>query len=353
MRIERRVRVAGWVHVDGPRARPGRTDRQLGRSAAAGLGWPAMPPAPMEERPLGATGRTVSFIGLGALEIGRDWGLGDADDRRRCDERTALAVVERALDLGITCIDTARAYHRSEERLGLALRGRRDAVFLASKCGEHSREPDTYYDFGREAVRQSIERSLDLLRTDHLDLLQIHWGPAAHEPQLWDETVPEMQAARDAGKVRLLGASCPTARIDQCVDAGVFDVLQVSYSLLDRSAEAGIDRAAAAGMGILVRDGLGAGRLTPRVCRVLDGDPVLAAPLRPLLDLLGGPAVGDEVAAARLPALALAFLRRNPAVGSVLVGTKSPTHLGEDVAAAEEPVDDGLLDKALELLTPA
>jgi len=309
-----------------------------------------MADAIIEQRALGRTGQTVSFIGLGALEIGRDWGLGGEVDRRRCDEPTAIAVVNRALGLGITCIDTARAYHRSEERIGLALEGKRDRVFLATKCGEHSDEPNTFYDFSREGIRRSINQSLSLLRTEQLDLLQIHWGPEQHEPQLWAETVPEMQAARDAGKVRFIGASCPTAKIGQCVDAGAFDVLQVSYHLLDRSAEPGIEQAAAAGLGILVRDGLGSGRLSPRVRRALDGDPASGGRVRLLLQLLGAGSIGEGGAAARLPALALAFLRRNPAVGSVLVGTKSPDHLADDVDALAEAVDPGLLDEAVALI---
>ncbi len=312
----------------------------------------ATSPAVMEQRQLGADGPPVSFLGFGSLEIGRDWGLGTAEARRRCDEQTALAVVHRALELGITCIDTARAYHRSEERLGLALEGRRDEVFLATKCGEHSDEPNTFYDFTRAGIRGSIEQSLAALRTDCVDLLQIHWGPAEHEETLWRETVPEMQAARDAGKTRLLGASCPTGQIERCVESGAFDVLQISYNLMDRSAEAGIEAAAAAGIGILVRDGLGAGRLTARVLTVLDEDAALARRIRPLLDLLGAAELGDGAAASRLPALALAFLRRNPAVGSVLVGTKSPAHLEEDVAALADGIDDNLLDEAIKLTTP-
>jgi aryl-alcohol dehydrogenase-like predicted oxidoreductase len=301
----------------------------------------------VEPRALGATGSPVSFIGLGALEIGRDWGLGTAEDRKRCDEPTAIEVVHTALSLGITVVDTARAYHRSEERIGRALEGRRDEVFLATKCGEHSREPETYYDFSAEAITASIDKSLELLGTDHVDLLQIHWGPDRYEGQLWDETVPAMQAARDAGKTRLIGASCPTARISRCVAAGAFDVLQVSYHLLDRSAEPGIEEAAAAGLGILVRDGLGAGRLTPRVLGSLAGDDKLAARVEPLLEVLGAGRDGVEQAAAELPALALAFLHRNLAVSSVLVGTKSPAHLQEDVAAAREHVDPGLVEEAV------
>ncbi len=305
---------------------------------------------PLENRSLGRGGPTVSFLGLGALEIGRDWGLGNADDRRRCDEQTAIAVVDCALDAGITIIDTARAYHLSEDRVGMALASRGNQVLLATKCGEHSADPDTYYDFTTDAINASIEESLLRLRTNRLDLLQVHWGPPQHEDLIWSDTVPAILAARDAGKTALIGASCPTERIKVCIESGYFDVLQVSYSLLDRTAEPGIQAAAEAGIGILVRDGLGGGRLTPRVLGAIGSEPSLAQQVVPLLDLLDADAIGVEAAAARLPELALSFLSRNPAISSVLVGTKSPAHLLDSIRAVAASPDSSLVDDAVRIV---
>ena len=78
----------------------------------------------------------VTFLGFGALEIGRNWGLGD--DKERPEEEVAGQVLNTVLDLGINLIDTASAYHRSEERIGKYVSGRRNEYVLATKCGEHS-----------------------------------------------------------------------------------------------------------------------------------------------------------------------------------------------------------------------
>src|SRR5205807_9538973 len=116
-------------------------------------------------------------IGFGALEIGRDWGIGDEAARRRPEAEAAGEVLNGVLDLGVNLIDTARAYHRSEERIGEYLAARRGAYVLATKCGEHSEEPRTYYDFSYLAIAGSIDTSLRLLRTNRIDVLQIHFGP--------------------------------------------------------------------------------------------------------------------------------------------------------------------------------
>ena len=97
----------------------------------------------LEQRPVGNTGLAVTLLGFGALEIGRDWGLGDAARRQRPAEADACTVLHAALDLGITLIDTASAYHRSEERIGRCLAGERERYVLATKCGEHNAGPTT------------------------------------------------------------------------------------------------------------------------------------------------------------------------------------------------------------------
>lgn len=79
----------------------------------------------LEKRRIPRMGMDLTFIGFGALEIGRDWGLGDADEKRRPDDEAAGEVLRAVLDLGINLIDTASAYHRSEERIGRTIAGRR------------------------------------------------------------------------------------------------------------------------------------------------------------------------------------------------------------------------------------
>jgi aryl-alcohol dehydrogenase-like predicted oxidoreductase len=291
----------------------------------------------LTHRTLGRTGHAVTFIGFGALEIGRDWGLGGETDRVKPAEETAGAVLNGVLDLGVNLIDTASAYHFSEERIGRHVAGRRGEYVLTSKCGEHTGPNETcYYDFGYEAIRDSINRSLALLRTDRIDVMQIHFGPEPEQVLDGGETVQAMLEAKEAGKISFLGASPPTHLIRRCIDLGVFDVLQVAYSLVDRGAEADIALAADKGIGILIRSGFGGGLLTPRVLK----RPDLLPRVQPYLDLLSGDAE-------QLPALALHFLKRNTGISSVLVGTKSVEHLKANIAAAEAPFDEALLEAAV------
>jgi len=291
----------------------------------------------LTKRFLGKTGYEVTFVGFGALEIGRDWGLGDASARAKPEELGAASVLNGALDLGLNLIDTARAYHYSEERIGQAISSRRQEYVLASKCGEHTGPSETcYYDFGYQAIHNSIDLSLKLLQTDFIDVMQIHFGPEPDKVLDEGQTVRAMREAKESGKVKFLNASPPQPLIERCINLGIFDVLQVSYSLLDRSTEDLIARAADQGIGILVRSGLGKGLLTPRVLL----QPELMPRVQPYLSLLGGDIE-------QLPALALAFLRRNTGVSSVLVGTRSLKNLQANVAVAEAAFDPDILEAAM------
>ncbi len=282
----------------------------------------------IETRELGRTGLEVTFLGFGALEIGRDWGIGPGGPERKPDETQAIRVLNHVLDLGINLIDTARAYHRSEERIGKGISHRREEFILATKCGEHSAEPETYYDFSYEAVSKSIRTSLRLLRTDQIDILQIHFGPKPQSVLDQGETLRAMREAREKGLVRFLGASPPHEVLEACIQLGAFDVLQVHYNLLDRESERLIRKAHDLGLGVLVRSPFAGGYLTPKVARLAAENDARAQQVLRLCEQLG-------LDVTDLPVLALAFLWRNPAVHSVLVGTKSLAHLEANVRALE------------------
>ena len=294
----------------------------------------------LDRRPLCAGGPLVTVLGFGALEIGRNWGIGPGDTRERPEEDEAAPVLHAALDLGINLIDTASAYHQSEARIGRTLAGRRREYVLASKCGEHSREPQTYYDFSYAAIQASIERSLELLRTDVVDLMQIHFGPEPDKVLDDGETVRAMREAQEAGRVRYLGASCPTRLAERCILSGDFQVLQLGYNLLDRGAEPAIALAAEKGIGVLLRSPLAGGWLTPRARAAAVERPEMAERLRPYLALV-------DADYDRLPALAMAFCRSNPGVTSILAGSKSLEHLRANVAAYRAGVDAAVLEAAV------
>ena len=292
----------------------------------------------LQRRPLGATGLNVTLVGLGALEIGRDWGIGDGAARERPDEAGAAAVLSSALDLGINLIDTASAYHRSEERIGKFASTRRSEYVLASKCGEHSAEPDTYYDYSYDAIRASIRRSRELLRCDVIDVMQIHFGPEPAKVLDDGDCVRAMKDAREAGEIRFLGASINGDVLARCIDSGDFQVVQVGYSLLHPEDAPLISKARDRGIGVLIRSGFAGGWLTPRI---LTAPPEKRPPkAQALLEVCDGDAT-------KLYALALHFLARHDGVSSILVGTKSPQNLARAVRLIQTPPDDELLDRAV------
>ncbi|MBK9089616.1 MAG: aldo/keto reductase [Holophagales bacterium] len=300
----------------------------------------------LEKRPLGRTGLESTFIGFGALEIGRDWGLGDAGERQRPGDAEAGRVLNSVLDLGVNLIDTAAAYHRSEERIGAHISGRRSEYVLATKCGEHDSEPDTFYDFRYGAIRRSIEESLVKLGTDVIDLMQIHFGPDPRRVLDDGETVAAMKDARAEGKIRFLGASTGGEIALRCIASGDFDVLQLEYSLTNRADEGVIRLCGARGIGVLVRGGLAYGRLTSRVIPHLESLNERERSLtKALLDLVGGDG-------RKLTALALQFLYRNPHVSSVLAGTKRVEHVQANLDLMELDLGPGTLEEAIRITAP-
>lgn len=297
----------------------------------------------LEKRTIPRMGMDVTFIGFGALEIGRDWGLGDADEKRRPDDKAAGEVLHAVLDLGINLVDTASAYHRSEERIGRTIAGRRAEYVLASKCGEHSDEPRTFYDFSYAAISASIDRSLRLLQTDVIDLMQIHFGPDPEGVLDRGETVAAMKDAQRAGKVRFLGASIDGALATRCIESGDFDVMQLGYSLVAQGNTDNIRLAKSKGIGVLIRSGLAAGALTSRVIPHLNDAGVRHIDkVRKLLDLVGRD--GDA-----LTSLALNFLYENDGISSVLVGSKRVAHVKANLDLLERPVDPAVMAQAIEI----
>src|SRR5437016_3122176 len=153
----------------------------------------------MDYRPLGKTGLRVSVIGYGASPLGNEFGPADFDE--------GVRAVHLALDSGINFFDVSPYYGRTlaEERLGRALEGRRDKVVLATKCGRYGKDVDDC-DYSAARVTASIDESLKRLRTDHVDLLQVHDVEMVDDPdRIVTETVPALRKLQQAGKCRAVG----------------------------------------------------------------------------------------------------------------------------------------------------
>jgi aryl-alcohol dehydrogenase-like predicted oxidoreductase len=189
----------------------------------------------MEQIQIGGTGMRSSRIALGTWAIG-GWMWGGTD------ERESIATIHAALDRGISMIDTAPAYGfgRSEEIVGLALAegGRRDRVLIATKVGLNWHEGKVFRDASAARVRWEVEESLRRLRTDHIDLYQVHW-PDSTVPV--DETARELERLFRAGKIRAIGVSNFTpAQMDQFRAVAPLHAVQPPYNLFEREAEADV-----------------------------------------------------------------------------------------------------------------
>ncbi len=219
----------------------------------------------MEQRKLGSQGLAVPAVGLGCMGMSEFYGA--------ADERESIATVHRAIDLGVTFLDTADMYgpFRNEELLGRALRDRRDRVVLATKFGNERRADGSWVGInGRpDYVRQACEASLRRLGTDHVDLYYQH----RVDPTVpIEDTVGAMAELVRAGKVRHLGLSeAAPATIRRAHRVHPIAALQTEYSLWSRDPEDEIlPTLRELGIGFVPYSPLGRGFLTGRFRRPED-----------------------------------------------------------------------------------
>ena len=174
----------------------------------------------MEKRRLGKTGLEVTVLGFGGAEVGF----------QKAEQATVTLLLNSALDAGLNLIDTAECYGASEELIGNAVAGRRDDFYLFSKCG-HASGFDLP-DWDPKMLEQSIDRSLQRLQTDHIDLMQLH--TCSEEKLRQGDVIAVLQKARDAGKIRFMGYSGDSKTALYAVQCGAFDTLQTSVSIADQ-----------------------------------------------------------------------------------------------------------------------
>lgn len=300
---------------------------------------------------LGNSGCAVSRVGLGTNNFGF-----------RIDPGASREVLDAALDAGITLIDTSDSYGDAEVVLGDALVGRRDEVVLATKFGSQLHRDDVGPDWGargsRRYIRAAVERSLRRLRTDWIDLYQLH-RPDPRTPVA--ETLGALEELVDEGKVRYLGCSnfagwqvADAAWTSRSTGRQGFVSVQNHWNLLERGIEDEVVPAAAHfGLGILPYFPLASGVLTGKYRRGEDppADSRLVAWGRE--DSLTGDvfAVTEALEAfARtrgitLLDVAMGWLASRPGVASVIAGATRPEQVTANVAAAAwEPTDDDLVE---------
>ncbi len=296
----------------------------------------------MRYRPLGDSGLIVSVVGLGCNNFGG-----------RLDLAGTRAVIDAAIDRGITLFDTADTYGgggRSEELIGEVLSGRRDQVVLATKFGHQGADmgygPAAGAKGGRAYIRHAVEESLRRLRTDHIDLYQVHTPdpntPVAETLEALDELVTD-------GKVRYLGHSnfsgwqiAEAACLADKHGRVPFVSAQNHWSLLERAAEAEVVPAARHfGLGVLPYFPLANGLLTGKIrrgqparegTRLAGRDGYVTEAKLDIVEALAGWADAHSVS---LLTVAVSCLAAQPGCASVIAGAMSPEQVKANADTAD------------------
>jgi aryl-alcohol dehydrogenase-like predicted oxidoreductase len=269
----------------------------------------------MEYGTLGRTGLEVSRLGLGLSELGYELTLDDVSQAGR--------VLNNALDLGINFLDTAACYNISEELIGAALASRRNEYFLATKAG-HVAGDYVGEAWTKQTVLDSIDRSLVRMRTDHLDLVQLH-SCGVEILERWD-VIEALQSAQQAGKTRFIGYSGDNDAALWAVKSGYFDTLQTSFNLADQKARYEVLPAARTqGMGVIAKRPIAnavwrraqttsgyARQYWERTQRMERSGDLPHEPANPVV-------------------MALGFTLAHEAIDTAIVGTKNPDHLKANV----------------------
>jgi aryl-alcohol dehydrogenase-like predicted oxidoreductase len=300
----------------------------------------------MEFRRLGRSGLMVSALGLGTNAFGS-----------RADKETSIRVIHAAIDAGITFIDTANIYSgtESERIIGEAVADRRDKVILATKAGLVRGDGPNERGSSRKHLTKELEGSLRRLRTDYVDLYQIHtFDP--HTPL--EETLRTLDDFVRAGKVRYIGASNYAAwelmkalSVSDRLGLTRYVSIQPCYSLADRTPEQElVPLALDQGLGIIPYFPLAGGILTGKYSGEIptgsraDKDPNFRRRLDDARLQLGTQVAKIAADLGVTPsALSIAWLLRRPAVATVIVGATRVEQVQENVKALEVPLTDDVM----------
>src|SRR5262245_35958561 len=306
----------------------------------------------MELRPFGRTGLDVSAVGYGCWEIGGGYG--------EIEEAEFPRAIERALDLGINCFDTAEGYGMgaSERALGQALGRRRDEAIIVTKFGMNYKDMPNLRDSSRERAFASIDKSLKNLGTDYVDVYLVHW-PDRLTP--FEETMSALDDIVREGKARFVGVSnFKREEIEACMQTRRVDVVQYGYNLFDRRMQRDIfPYCEEQGIGFMAYGSLAYGLLTGTFTEDMDfgsGDwrarQGKMGSIKLFAALFGEESFPNNVRAVNelkdiaarydrsLPQLALRWAISHPAVSTALVGCRTVAEVEDNVGAIGWSISD-------------
>jgi aryl-alcohol dehydrogenase-like predicted oxidoreductase len=248
-------------------------------------------------------------------------------DGREVNDRQAERILNEVLDNGINFVDTAGCYGRSEEYIGKYISHRRSEYYLATKCGcsiirKDDFTDDTPHYYTSENAFQCLNNSLERMRTDYIDIMQLHNPSIAQCEE--GGLVEALQKMREQGKVRWISISTTLPYLPTYLEWGVFDTFQIPYSALERNHENWISKSAQLGIGTIIRGGVARGEPSFGL-----GDNNQWAKFeRAKLDEL---CESDESRTAFM----LRFTLTHPYVHTIIVGTLQPDHLLDNIEAVK------------------
>lgn len=306
----------------------------------------------MEYRPFGQTGIQISAIGVGCWEIGGGYGS--------IEETEFIKAVNRALDIGINCFDTAQAYGfgASEKSLAKALGSRRKEAVITTKFGVGYKEASNFRDSSRKRVMESIDSSLAALNTDYVDVYMVHW-PDVNIP--FEETMRALDDLVQQGKVRAVGISnFRLSQIETSMKTRRVDVAQYCWNMFDQRMQKDIfPYCREHGIGVMAYGSLAYGLLTGVFTEDtnFESDDWRARRGRMgginLFQHLFGPdyfpkniRVVEELKSMAqrygksLPQFALRWTLSNPVVSTALVGCRNAAEIEENVGALDWAIAD-------------
>ena len=288
----------------------------------------------MDRRRLGKTELFISPLGIGLSEIGNNLSKDDFNQ--------ASKVLNSALDNGINFLDTAARYGISEETIGEAISNRRNEYILATKASPLKSDSD---DWSYNTIISSIERSLVRMKTDYIDLLQLH-SPTIEILER-GEIIKALKDSKQSGKVRYIGYSGDNENAIWAIKSGEFNTLQTSFSIVDQSARKSLfPLIKNKNMGLIAKRPIGNGVWGKKI----DPDPMQHLPgytkeYFRRWNILNAEGLTDDIS--NPIKLCLGFTLYHNEVNVAIVGSQRPDHVTSNVSIIknELPISNEIINK--------
>ncbi|MGB1928712.1 MAG: aldo/keto reductase [Mariniblastus sp.] len=295
----------------------------------------------MEKRRLGKTDMDISVLSFGASSLGAEF--------RKIDLNEAVKSVHVALDQGMNFIDTSPYYGRglSESLLGFALDGiPRDSYYLGTKLGRYA---PSHFDFSAKRVRESVDISLERMRTDYLDIILCHDIEFVDMQQIWDETIPELYRLKEAGKVKHIGVSGYPMKIfrEAAAHSDIDLILSYNhYTLQNTMLEDLVDEMHAKQIGIM--------NAAPFSARLLTNAPLPEwhKATDSVREICKQAAQHCTAAGVDIAKLALQFSIANENMTTCITGSANPGRVAQWCEWLQEPLDHQLVKEVQDILAP-